>query len=68
MRNTTSQLPQNYLKLATIALKLTKPASIFSMISVAKTSGSGRLSKSAQDLSISIPQKYTVRHKVSQIY
>ncbi len=34
-----------------IALKPAKPASRFSIISSAKTSGSGKLSKSARDLS-----------------
>jgi len=34
-----------------ISLKLSKPASKFSIMSPAKTSGSGRLSRSASDLS-----------------
>lgn len=40
-------------KLAIIARKLSKPASKFSTISKANTSGSGRLSRSAKDLSFS---------------
>src|SRR3990170_6997209 len=36
-----------------ISLKFSSPASIFSMISEARVSGSGRLSKSARDLSFS---------------
>ncbi len=40
-----------FFKLAIIARKLSKPASMFSTISKANSSGSGKLSKSANDLS-----------------
>ena len=41
------------LNAAIIALKLSSPASMFSIMSLANTSGSGKLSRSANDLSFS---------------
>ena len=46
-------LPHHFPNFSIISLKLSSPASIFSIISVAKTSGSGRLSRSVKLLSLS---------------